>query len=965
MEEVQRHLHERAIPDTVDAFQALRPGTTFALPFDPTMLTHAELQRARKVHSAEFGNVSKEIDAIHDKLVIMSSKEMILDALACIDAWGNCLPLGGDGIWSVLDKYQSMLCSIGSRSNYWDQDSRELRQEFRVFAFGWYAAECAVIPIAIFASVRHVVQQLFKKQFPIVKVWNSDDHVAYAATRKVLFNADGVAFCPCPVHIVRRITEQRIGGEDHFEELAMQCTLMKHAGSHAQFEHIRLASIDIWARKNVEECIHALELLESKPFHATQSGLPGHVSDNQPIESLQKVIRDVVGRKQHNPRAFFYNELGRLMEHMSRRLIQMTTQRPVFCVTTAVGYQAAMQLQALQLPLADYGEWRKLAFRVPQTEDETYILPALSIVELPRNGHRTARTYQVKVQMVEEGAAMNYYNTLVDAPAPRQYNSTNDIKTAIGEYNMIKRVTDKDVAGLPQPLAEFMLKSKWMCNCLEYMRRSQCGHMLFGRFIDNPESMQYRAETILRPRWCKPKNLRKKELPGLRPKAHGDENVEFGKYENIDRLKPKRRNGIAPAPQKDSTELVRSPLSPDYINRTLPKSAQGLPAPAKSNALEELAGIVAAFNRGQGAMTLSLESWARKMKLQSGNNDGIDEFCEEILSHGRWQFHPWYLAHFFSLGEKNKLPQIFRQPSGGALQYKAKDCRMKKGYIKKYTDEHTCEKLTNQMMYEILERDEEKNCMNWLSNYHINPILDSVQFDLRAMGRRCSIVGPILHESELMTLGRVAVEQDYRNALAMTCHGRNARWYESDDIFFVWQNAARSHWFAYHFKYERGSWTSRRYDSMQPLKRHNYNTSHIRLEPDAKEDVQKLNGLLAFAVREWHRTQPENDEAASKHKSLKVSARFESTTWPPQQLDASSCGVLTVYNIALAAMGIAISPTLYATHSEEMQLRNKLLLAWRDVLNVDSRLWYANVKDPLHVCYDALDLDTSIHCSSG
>ena len=72
-----------------------------------------------------------------------------------------------------------------------------------------------------------------------------------------------------------------------------------------------------------------------------------------------------------------------------------------------------------------------------------------------------------------------------------------------------------------------------------------------------------------------------------------------------------------------------------------------------------------------------------------------------------------------------------------------------------------------------------------------------------------------------------------------------------------------------------------------------------------------------------------------------------------------------MYNIALAAMGIAISPTLYTTHSEELQLRNKLLLAVRDVLNVGSHLWYANDKDSLHVCYDALDLDTSIHCSSG
>ena len=114
----------------------------------------------------------------------------------------------------------------------------------------------------------------------------------------------------------------------------------------------------------------------------------------------------------------------------------------------------------------------------------------------------------------------------------------------------------------------------------------------------------------------------KNDLPGLRPKAREDENVEFGKYENIDRLRPKRRNAkgvITPAPRKDSSKLVRSPLSPDYINRTLAKSAQGLPKPSKSNSLQQLAGI---------------------------------------------------LAHFFNLGDENKLPRICRQPSGDALQYK-------------------------------------------------------------------------------------------------------------------------------------------------------------------------------------------------------------------------------------------------------------------------------------------------------
>ena len=108
-----------------------------------------------------------------------------------------------------------------------------------------------------------------------------------------------------------------------------------------------------------------------------------------------------------------------------------------------------------------------------------------------------------------------------------------------------------------------------------------------------------------------------------------------------------------------------------------------------------------------------------------------------------------------------------------------------------------------------------------------------------------------------------------------------------------------------------------------------------------------------------------HDEAASKHKALEAKVRFDSKTWPPEQVDGSSCGVLTVYNITLAAMGIAISPKLYVTHCGEQHLRNKLVHALRDIKNVDSRYWYANVKDPLHVYYDELELDTSIWCLSG
>lgn len=65
------------------------------------------MQRAQRVTSTEFITVAKEIECIHDKPVISSSKEMIQDAIACIQVWKTCLPLGGVGIWDIVH-----LCTV-------------------------------------------------------------------------------------------------------------------------------------------------------------------------------------------------------------------------------------------------------------------------------------------------------------------------------------------------------------------------------------------------------------------------------------------------------------------------------------------------------------------------------------------------------------------------------------------------------------------------------------------------------------------------------------------------------------------------------------------------------------------------------------------------------------------------------------------------------------------------------------
>ena len=190
--------------------------------------------------------------------------------------------------------------------------------------------------------------------------------------------------------------------------------------------------------------------------------------------------------------------------------------------------------------LCDYTERRIVAFRVPGMDVETYILPEFTISEDAGARARTKRAYSLKVDAFEHTAAMAYHDSLSNANLPPAYASTDAMKKALGAYNMIKRVTQDDVAGLPPTITAHMTKQRWRCNCLEFMRRVQCEHALFGQFIDDPASKKFRAETLLETRWCRPRNVRKKELPGMRWKPRATEEMHFMTYLSIDKVERRK-----------------------------------------------------------------------------------------------------------------------------------------------------------------------------------------------------------------------------------------------------------------------------------------------------------------------------------------------------------------------------------------------------------------------------------------
>jgi len=978
LEEVQRFLFEqpeRQAPNSKEEHESLRDSHVFALRFELKMLSDVELSRTAKCSSVRFGTLRSELEALQAHVVLLTSKTMMDDARALVDAWGDSLPLGADGCWGFLNqRYDSMLCSIGGRSNSYDLGTASHRQEFRAFGFGWHASESAIVPIALFAAVRHYLQHVLRITLPKVKVWNSDDHGAYAILREIFFPT--ATYCPCSIHIVRRITEGKVGGHDeHTLELAEQVTLMKHAGSQSLYEHVRRASLDIWQRKGVSECEQFLERLQEKPFHATRSGLPGHVCDNQPIESLQNVVRMHVGRRKHSPRTFMRTVLWDLLSYMSRRLHDNSERRHVFTVTTAVSQEAMQQLKALQTNLGDEFplRWRRRAHQIPRQDVPTYILPALSVENQKTKrskGHSPGpRGYKVKVPEVTANAAEAYFYALsMSLPIHSRYDCTSDIHNAVGKYNMIQKIRPEDVQGLPAPLAEFMLHMGWRCNCLEYYRRVQCGHVYFGRYIDDPQSRQFFWADMAVASWCRPRNIRKTHLPGLRDlkKGDGDEDeFELSAYENISNFnrRKRRRSGAAKrAPLRDVNDSRPSPLSPMHTNPAIPVSRRGSAHRGHATSKAKFDEIMQTQEASQRKK--QFDRWMDELRVASTDPDGIENFrqrCESDLNMrtNYYRMHPWYLAWFHELGPWKRLPQIIVSDS---------DARERRDgslvLIHQATHKHGGV-LTNAVAFDTLVSKSDATD-KWLSNLLMGPLLDSVQHDLKQAGRSCSILHSELIGTELMsatTALDAVTEQQLLAAMALTAHGRSAQWYKQDNIFFPWMNDLQNHWYAYHFRRAGHSWCARRYDSMQCLRKVKGSTQVAQLYDKDKLDLAKLELLLKFAARSWSEEAPEDREAKALVKSLEGKIEFESKIWPPRQKDLISCGIYTVYNIALAGLGINLTPSLYCPVEDERVLRQKCYNVLFDACEERRECWYTQERDDAHVHARALDMSQAITLS--
>ena len=974
LEEVQRFLYdhpEREAPTSKEDHESRPDDHVFALRFELEMLSPVELARAFRCSSVRFSNLRSELEALQGHVVLGTSKTMMNDAVELVQAWGDSLPLGADGCWGFLNKkYQSMLCSIGGRSNSFEQKNSSHRQEFRAFGFGWHASESAIVPVALFAAIRHYLQHVLGVTLPNVKVWNSDDHGAYAVLREIFFPE--AVYCPCSIHIVRRIVEGKVGGhEAHTKELAEQVTLMKHAGSHALYEHIRRASADIWVRKEVSECEQFLHRLQEKPFHASRSNLPGHTCDNQPIESLQNIIRQCVGRRQHSPRTFMQHVLWGLLSSLSRRLRETGEPRRAFAVSTVVSHESIRQLEALQRGLGpEYPlRWRRRAFQIPNQNVPTYILPALSVqnAKCKRANDESSplRGFKVKVNEVTENAAYAYFRALSSPHPSTCYESTEALRGVVGNYNMIQKIRAEDTFGLPEPLANFMKEMGWRCNCVEYFRRVQCGHTYFGKYIDDPQSKQFFWETMSYSSWCQPRNIRKTHLPGMRDSkrdARNEGDFMLSSYENIsDFNKHKRRRSGAAirAPLRDSNDARVTPLSPIHKNPAIPTSRNGSAHRGHCALKTKLDGIM--MNQDEKRLV----AWTNDLRIASVDHLGTESFllcCKSDLAHktSYYRVHPWYLAWFHELGSWEQLPQIIVKDSN--------DRETRDGSLT-LIHQSTCKHggvLANRTAFGTLVS-ASKLSEKWLSNLVMAPLLDSVQHDLQRMGRSCSIVHSELVETTLMsatTKLEAVTEHQLQAAMALTAHGRSAQWYKQDNIFFPWMNDGRNHWFAYHFRRGGNSWIARRYDSMQHLKKTKGNTQIAQLHPTEKTEVQKLWLLLKFAARSWSEVAPSDQEAKDLLKSLEgEEIAFDSKFWAPRQEDLESCGIYTVYNIALAGLGLNITPSLYRPVKDETVLRRKCYNVLYDACEEGRQFWYSQKLDEEHVCAHALDVSQPITVS--
>jgi len=552
------------------------------------------LKDVKVVGHEDYTNAWEELQVNYESLLLWTSRAWLEDMFQATKVWKKGIPLGADGMFNfVKDRNNNAaIVTFGTKSNYLDPERSEKRQNFRFFGIAVYKGENTTAIVSQYAVYRKLAKEFYGVDFPQVSVWNSDDHVAYKSLRQVCFPKS--YFCPCLLHVLRRILEKkdtfRPLTHTHAHEFHTEIDVLRKTGSRDQFKMLTDSFLHYWkeqvenandtsVKTSAEICQKYLSKVQDdascyyKTFYAGSSNMPGHVADNQSIESANHPIRQRLGKKKFNLKDFVTEAVPNLVEFLSVRIVKNNELIEMHSHSDAVSKHELAGLQALLGRGDEDKEGRakaktfppeKVSFPRPRLGCicDGYVFPAIRVYDpktkkdieiddaVETNAKR--RNYALWTSEVGEKEADYYLKSLDGFDTTPTFKNAHAARMVLGAYVCCRRVQEKDRRDhYPDELWKRIEKNGWICNCLWWARTSCCPHVLLAQALDKfakgetPKlydiytADKFRSKTKTNYPQPRPTNREK------RNRAADDDNVEDAAFNS-----PKRAKRESGAPGK-------------------------------------------------------------------------------------------------------------------------------------------------------------------------------------------------------------------------------------------------------------------------------------------------------------------------------------------------------------------------------------------------------------------------------
>ena len=424
-------------------------------------------------------------------------------------------------------------------------------------------------------------------------------------------------------------------------------------------------------------------------------------------------------------------------------------------------------------------------------------------VEEESTSEERRREYKLKRGKLTAENATAYCNALRAGHERKEYNSTTEVIEELAPYCMVTRVPmGSKVGSMPPALCKIVEEMGWECNCLDYCRKTQCGHVLFARWIDRELEIYADGDLgILNEYSFDYKDIVMKVIPNkprttFNPRAPKQTGSSRGDFVDTHVLGSRKRKSMVGG--KTVSAPLRSSFGADFSMKS-PKSERGHSKKKSTTEHAELESIILHLRKDPN----DDKKWVSWTNERRRDGDETEEFAafvglvnDDVTNDMyRYKISAWYLARYFYTPGTLTYPLMLSTICSNKVG-SAGDTRVRKPTEKSHIPNHnrvlthvTDEKnVTMKKVYENLF-----NGNMWLSNEIINALCDQVQYDLKLAGKECAILSTkavarlrLKHENTLRVkdVNRPDLARCYQEFLRSSKDGRQVEWYIKDSIYF-------------------------------------------------------------------------------------------------------------------------------------------------------------------------------------